>query len=1089
MGAQPPERQSTAPSMLQLGRRVMLVLGLTSLVLVAVWLWLSWHNTKDMQSQRMRLAVTLIASHEGNYFDSVGSQLDRLADDLIYAQALRRPREALALLRRFKAAHPGLAGATIILPNGQIFASTELKSGVVPPNILSNPDWREDFYLNLKARGLSINRTQHSYLVKKWIIPFRYTVRDDSGRVLFLLQSSVLLARQQSLWRNLNFPTAGAAIGLLREDGYLISRYTAKSDQQPDLYRKRNLNGTLYKATLGNAVGGSYEGVAADGRKRYGVYQRLENYPLYAFMSYPESVYMATWWQGVRAPLYLIATVLAASILAYWGIARRFAGRMLLIQGRLTGADPHSPVPSSGVAEIDTLCEALAESREQLKRVARNREKLLLAAAEAGTYAVRVRDGVVVAANRTFLNMLGRNGGEVLGKPWTSLLLDAFGESGDVAAEPEVQGMARRVLRFVGANGEPLWLSVAEYQEDSAGEDLRYGLAIDVSERERLLDTVHVQSQRLRTLWQLATNRAKSEQEKIGLMLRLGLDSLDMDAVLVSEVVGDSIVIRHATDTLGIFPVGHEFPLNDTLCLHSVSAKGSLFSLDLTADSRFRDHRLATQKGIRGYASVPIWVGQHIYGTLVFMRRKPLAEGFGEDDKAFMELLGSWFGQTLLEQRQREVLENMAMTDSLTLLPNRRAAEARFAEEIARTRRTGEFFALAICDLDRFKLINDHYGHDTGDEVLLQVAGVMRRELREGDWVARWGGEEFLVFLHRSDSLEAFAAMERMRLAIRSRPLATRQGALDVAASIGIGVLRNREEDVSRVLSEADGCLYEAKKRGRDCVVVSENAQRGTLWKAGMLQKALQENRVVPAYQTMVDLASNRVVADEALARLVQPDGTIIPAGEFVQAAEGINLIHAVDQTISREAMKRCAALINAGKSGPGLAHFINLSPQFLARKELVRELIDKAREYCNACQEDLGAVKPVVFEITERQLMGDLGELVRDLGPLLNFGFRLALDDFGSGYSSFLYLAELPISFLKIEGWMVRNMRGNEKVRDMVQSIVLVAKRQGITTIAECIEDGATAEILRQMGVDWGQGYFFSYPECDPPAPGEQHS
>ncbi len=261
---------------------------------------------------------------------------------------------------------------------------------------------------------------------------------------------------------------------------------------------------------------------------------------------------------------------------------------------------------------------------------------------------------------------------------------------------------------------------------------------------------------------------------------------------------------------------------------------------------------------------------------------------------------------------------------------------------------------------------------------------------------------------------------------------------------------------------------------------MSASTRRGTLWKAGMLQHALLENRLVPAYQVMVDLRTNEVVADEALARLIEPDGRILPAGEFIEAAEGINLIHVVDEVIARQSMQRCAINLTSGKDKPGFAHFINLSPQFLARRELVQAMLHDAAQHCVACGMVDVPVKPMVLEITERQLIGNFEDLMQDLQPLLDFGFRLALDDFGSGYSSFLYLASLPVSFLKIEGWMVRNMRTNPKVLGMVKSIIALARDQGLTTIAECVEDAATAELLRDLGADWGQGWYFGRPECE---------
>jgi len=650
---------------------------------------------------------------------------------------------------------------------------------------------------------------------------------------------------------------------------------------------------------------------------------------------------------------------------------------------------------------------------------------------------------------------------------------------GGTADDGSAQFLARRIVR-AQTGRKPRWLSVAEYQDTLPdGEPVRYGLAIDVSDREHLFSQVNVQSQRLQTLWQVATTRDKSDAEKIQLMLRLALDTLRMDSVLVNELSADKLVVRHVSDDLRLFHAGQEFLLNNTLCRQVIEGKCALILPDLRADPDLYRHPLSVEMGFRAFASAPIWAGPVLYGTMVFMRRAPLDDNFSADDRAFMELLAAWFGQILLERKQHDELENMAMTDALTRLTNRRAAEARFSEEFARARRTGDIFSIAVCDLDRFKLVNDHYGHDTGDQVLVHVAGIMKAALREGDWVARWGGEEFIIFLHQSDALSAQFAMERLRLAIKGNPVSTAHGPLDITTSIGIGSFRG-EGDMASVLSEADGCLFEAKHAGRDQVVVSASTRRGTLWKAGMLQHALLENRLVPAYQVMVDLRTNEVVADEALARLIEPDGRIVVAGEFIEAAEGINLIHVVDEVIVRQSIQRCAVNARDGKERPGFAHFVNLSPQFLARRDLVEAMLRQVSEQCLACGTATGPVKSVVLEITERQLIGNFEDLLKDLQPLIDSGFRLALDDFGSGYSSFLYLASLPVSFLKIEGWMVQNMRTNPKVLGMVKSIIALARDQGLTTIAECVEDAASADQLRELGADWGQGWYFGRPECE---------
>lgn len=585
------------------------------------------------------------------------------------------------------------------------------------------------------------------------------------------------------------------------------------------------------------------------------------------------------------------------------------------------------------------------------------------------------------------------------------------------------------------------------------------------------------QSARLQALWRLATSRSRSDEEKADLMLHLARDVLGVDTAFISEATGGKFIVRYLVDGLGFLRVGEACPL-EALCKAAIQGERSTFVYHMQSEKRFQNRPEISASGLQVYAGIPIWVGEALFGTLVFLRKQPLVnEVFSPDDKTFMDLLANWFGLMLLRSKQHEALQTLALTDSLTGLPNRRAAELRFSEEISRAQRGGGGnFSIAICDLDRFKLINDHFGHGVGDEVLRQSARIMRQALRDGDWMARWGGEEFLIFLHQSDAGDARSAVERIRETLKAQMILTSEGDVNITASFGIGVYQG-EGEISSVLSEADGCLYEAKKHGRDRVVLAASIGQTTLWRAGMLQRALHEGRVVSAYQTMVDLRTGVPVADEALARLRRPDGALIPAAEFIEAAEGVNLIHEVDRAITLQAMSRCATSLKAS-GNPNFAHFINLSPQFLARRDLVDELMNNARNHCGSCKLDDRQVKPLVFEITERQLLSDFERMRQDIQPLLDFGFRLALDDFGSGYSSFLYLAELPISFLKIEGWMVQNMHSNKRVRYMVESVVALARRLEVVTIAEFVEDKETADVLREMGVDWGQGYYFGRPE-----------
>lgn len=427
-------------------------------------------------------------------------------------------------------------------------------------------------------------------------------------------------------------------------------------------------------------------------------------------------------------------------------------------------------------------------------------------------------------------------------------------------------------------------------------------------------------------------------------------------------------------------------------------------------------------------------------------------------------------------------IARIALEDHLTGLPNRRAAESRLDAEWNRAHRSTEGFAIAVVDIDRFKLVNDQYGHQVGDQALKHVAGVMASSLRGGDWIARWGGEEFLLCFHSVDSSGANNAAERVRKLVKSSPLITPFGELPLTISMGVALYSLENQSVDELLAQADALVYEAKNSGRDKVFCSglSNTRNGSvMWEGSQVQNALHEGRILSVYQSIVSLRTGAIVADEALARIRTKDGTLVPAANFIQAAEALHLVAAIDKITSANAIDHCVRAEQEGKKNAGHLHFINLSYQFLANPENVEVLLDQAKRFCASCGEKVAGDKPIAIEITERH-GGDIQTLKKSLQPLMDYGFRLAIDDFGSGHSSFLYLAELPVDFLKIEGWMVKRITHDHRVRQLVESIVSSAQQLKVTTIAECVEDSETAKMLCDIGVDWAQGDYFAKAQID---------
>jgi diguanylate cyclase (GGDEF)-like protein len=585
-----------------------------------------------------------------------------------------------------------------------------------------------------------------------------------------------------------------------------------------------------------------------------------------------------------------------------------------------------------------------------------------------------------------------------------------------------------------------------------------------------------VRAEKLFVLWSIATRRQLTDEARIQAILEESCRVLGLEVGLVGEVQQGDYLIRYVHDEAGRFLPGMEMPLASTPCQFVAERRCSVFLPDLPQDPLLSVMPVVALMKLQVYAGTPIWVGNQLWGVLAFAGSREVARERTDENVAFVELIASWIGTFMLQARQRDNLERLALTDALTGLPNRRACEARLKEEIAHARRHQAGFVLGLIDLDHFKLVNDRYGHAVGDEVLIGFAQALTGFVRTEDWVARWGGEEFIVCLHTGDLQQADVIMQRLREEIRQRAFVTSVGDIRLTVSVGLSRFDPAASSQDSVLADLDNTLYEAKSRGRDRVVAGRQG-RGILHTATLLKTAAGENRILAAYQTIVDLKSMKPVADEALARLQTPEGEIIAAGEFVEAAEGLGLMAEIDSIVANLTMNRCAGNLARGGDATNFAHFINLSPQFLARRDLVEQLVNRAQRYCGECGVEMGPVKPLVIEITERQAILNLDTLAQDLDILLDFGFRLALDDFGSGYSSFLYLSRLPISFLKIEGWMVRNLHTNRKVLDLVRSLVAFSRDQGIITIAECVEDAATVDYLHVVGVDWAQGYYFGRP------------
>lgn len=432
-------------------------------------------------------------------------------------------------------------------------------------------------------------------------------------------------------------------------------------------------------------------------------------------------------------------------------------------------------------------------------------------------------------------------------------------------------------------------------------------------------------------------------------------------------------------------------------------------------------------------------------------------------------------GSSKALSRTLSELEYYSTHDPLTGLHNRRYFNEILGYEVGRSERHNHQFSILMLDLDDFKDVNDTYGHPCGDRVLQQVADRMRASMRNGDLATRIGGDEFAIILVETGVEGALVVAEKLRTELRQM---TFEGEEDkyfhVTTSIGVVTYPSDARSISDLMAGVDLGLYRAKELGKDTIGTLEsvkdrvNASRLTRDYAEKLRVSLREGRVVPYYQSIFDCRTGEPFAYETLARIIEPDGRTLSAGTFIDTIEKYGLGRDLDRTIIAQAMHAARARLDADK--PPFRIFINLSAQEIQG----RGILGYAEQLCT----ELG-IPPnvIVFEILERDAIGDMTHMRKFLSDLRKKGFLFALDDFGSGYNSFHYLRELTFDYVKIDGAFVKNIVRSKVDRTLVHNLTRLCQELGILTIAEFVESEDILQALRGMGVDYAQGFHLGMP------------
>ena len=416
-----------------------------------------------------------------------------------------------------------------------------------------------------------------------------------------------------------------------------------------------------------------------------------------------------------------------------------------------------------------------------------------------------------------------------------------------------------------------------------------------------------------------------------------------------------------------------------------------------------------------------------------------------------------------LEQHRRELFK-ISITDELTGLYNRRHFEKILEKKLPKSLDEGKSLCLALVDIDGFKFINDTYGHPVGDNVLKTAANLLRSFMRTNDMIARLAGDEFAMVFPDTEIEEARGICQAALDSIQNARVRLTVGHLQLRASIGMSIAPFHGQSVQELIGAADVALYQAKRRHRGQIeVLSIDISQGIMevFSRGFeLRNAIVNGDIQPTFQPITDLASGEPIAYEVLANM-QRGELLVPASEFIMVAEDLGLVREIDLSVIGRAIEIAP---------PQVELFLNISLISFNDENFGKELLKLLKPACEAG-------RPVTIEITERETINLTETLLDDIQALRDAGCKLALDDFGQGYSTYNYLRQFRPEYLKIDGSFVEHMLDSHADHTIIEHIHELALSFGAVCIAESIENETLRDAVMQLGVKCGQGYHYARP------------
>ncbi len=425
------------------------------------------------------------------------------------------------------------------------------------------------------------------------------------------------------------------------------------------------------------------------------------------------------------------------------------------------------------------------------------------------------------------------------------------------------------------------------------------------------------------------------------------------------------------------------------------------------------------------------------------------------------------------EEKNKKTIHKLAFYDSLTELPNRSLLKDRIHKALQYAKRQNSKVAILFLDLDHFKLINDTLGHSIGDKLLIYTSKLLRKQLRESDTLSRIGGDEFIILLPDIDSIDDAKDVAKKILTALNGQHNIESHQLYISTSIGISIYPDNSIEMDGLIKNADTAMYEAKQNGRNNYKIYFENMGNYISKQLTIEHDLREAIETDIglqmyYQPKIDVKTNRISGAEALIRWIHPTKGMIFPDEFIHVAESTGIILKLSNWIIEDSIKQVVKFNEVGLKDLKIA--INLSARQFQDQNLlpfISSLIEKYKVN----------PKQLEFEITETVSMKNLDNTLKILERFKSLGVSIAIDDFGTGHSSLLYLKKFPINTLKIDQSFVFDMVKDEGDRVIVQTIISMAHSLGFRTVAEGVETLEHVELLKTLGCDEFQGYYYSKP------------